>query len=135
MSRKRRKLGASLKAKVALAAVRGDKTTALLAFASSDAGGSIPTGAIVSLGLLVCGVWALKIRRHKDIFTTSKSRLEYLQFQHGWVEETTGILGALAGPGIRADETRSIATRPSPNRWWLNGFNLMYALVLVSRSA
>lgn len=31
MSRKRRKLGASLKAKVALAAVRGDKTTAQLA--------------------------------------------------------------------------------------------------------
>ena len=31
MSRKRRKLGAALKAKVALAAVRGDKTTAQLA--------------------------------------------------------------------------------------------------------
>lgn len=31
MSRKRRKLGASLKAKVALAAVRGDRTTAQLA--------------------------------------------------------------------------------------------------------
>lgn len=31
MSRKRRKLGVSLKAKVALAAVRGDKTTAQLA--------------------------------------------------------------------------------------------------------
>jgi len=31
MSRKRRRLGAALKAKVALAAVRGDKTTAQLA--------------------------------------------------------------------------------------------------------
>lgn len=31
MSRKRRTLGASLKAKVALAAVRGDRTTAQLA--------------------------------------------------------------------------------------------------------